>query len=394
MADTMNTVNNSEMLEFQAYRGLDLVRGENATLVDGQGRSYIDLASGHGVMAVGHCHPRIVAAVQKQSARLLSCPASFGSPPRQELIQSLKKHSPASLHRFFFCNSGTEAVEAALKLAFFNRPRKRLIAFRGGFHGRTLGALGLTFNPRYREPFLPLTPQVEFLPYNDIQAAKRAIDDRVCAVVLEAVQGEGGVIPGRPDFLQEVAERCRLHDCLLILDEVQTGGGRTGAFWALEHSGIVPDILCFAKALGGGLPFGGIACGERIGEKTGIHGSTFGGNPLACASARAAVQVIEKEKLCFSAREKGAMAMEQLRQIRSPRIKETRGLGLMIGIELDIPVTRILSTLQHRGVIALAAGPKVLRLLPPLTIPTEELSKALSVIGEVLCSAGRPGVPS
>lgn len=373
-----------EILNLFAHRGIVFESGENATLIDNAGRRYTDLASGHGVAAIGHAHPVLQQALAIQSGRLLSCPGSFGSEPRQALMDRLARLLPPGLNRFFFTNSGTESLEAALKMALLSSDRKKLIAFRGGFHGRTLGALGLTFNPRYRQPFADFIPQVEFLPFNDLDAAKAAIDSTVCAVILEPIQGEGGVIPATRTFLHEIEDLCRRHGCLLILDEVQTGGGRTGYFWAMEESGIRPDILCFAKALGGGFPFGGIACTERIVASPGSHGSTYGGNPLACAAALATLSIIHDEHLCEAARIKGRVIMKML-EVNTPAVvKEIRGRGMMVGIELQQNVTPILSRLQEKGVIALAAGPRVLRLLPPLTIPVVQLQDALQTIVEVL----------
>lgn len=374
----------AELLSLFAHRGIDFVSGDNATLVDSHGKTYTDLASGHGVAAIGHAHPAVQRAVSDQSGRLLCCPGSFGNPQRQNLVETLSRLTPAGLNRFFFTNSGTEAVEAALKMALLSSTRKKLIAFRGSFHGRTLGALGLTFNPRYRQPFAGFTPQADFLPFNDTDAAKTAIDQTVCAVILEPIQGEGGVVPGDPVFLREIETLCRRHGVLLILDEVQTGGGRTGCFWALEEAGISPDILCFAKALGGGFPFGGIACNDRITETPGSHGSTYGGNPLACAAALAALEVIRGQNLSQAARIKGRMIMKMLEMIPRQAVKEVRGRGMMIGIELNQNVNPLLVQLQERGVIALAAGPRVLRLLPPLTIPEDQLKGSLQIIIELL----------
>jgi acetylornithine/LysW-gamma-L-lysine aminotransferase len=379
----------AEMLNLFAHRGIDFVSGNKATLVDSHGKTYTDLAAGHGVAAIGHAHPAVQRALAEQGGRLLCCPGSFGNPQRQALVETLSRLTPAGLTRFFFTNSGTESVEAALKMAILSSPRQKLIAFRGSFHGRTLGALGLTYNPKYRQPFAGFTPQATFLPYNDLNAAETAIDETVCAVILEPIQGEGGVVPGSRPFLRGIEALCRRHGCLLILDEVQTGGGRTGSFWALEDSGLSPDILCFAKALGGGFPFGGIACSPRITETPGSHGSTYGGNPLACATALAAIGVIHEEKLCEAAHTKGKMMIKTLEGASLPGVREIRGRGMMIGIELNQNVNPLLVRLQERGVIALAAGPRVLRLLPPLTIPEEQLMAALNILVEELGNMGK-----
>jgi len=367
-------------MNFSANRGIRLIKGENATIYDDCGRTYIDLASAHGVAAVGHAHPAVARAVAFQSQHLLSCPGSFSNDARDRLISALSRVTPPALNRFFFCNSGTEAVEAALKLAAISNGRSRFVAFKRSFHGRTIGALGVTWPPGYREPFHSLLPQVTFLPFNQVEGLIKAIDHTVAAVIVEGVQGEGGVYPARADFLCEIQSACNESDACLILDEIQTGGGRTGKFWAHSHFGVTPDIICFAKALGGGFPFGGIACGPRIMEKPGIHGSTFGGNPVACAAAAAALSIIESQDLCVMAAEKGEIIIEQLQREPLPGVRDIRGLGCMVGIELEYAVTPLLKRLQARGVIALAAGPHVMRLLPPLTIPEEQLLRALDTL--------------
>jgi acetylornithine/LysW-gamma-L-lysine aminotransferase len=254
-----------------------------------------------------------------------------------------------------------------------------------GFHGRTMGALSVTWNKKYREPFEPLIPDIQYVPYDNIEAMTSAITDKTAAVIIEIVQGEGGVYPGRTDYFQAVAELCRQRGALLIVDEIQTGVGRTGRWLACEHHHLRPDIITLGKSIGGGLPMGVTAWRKELGQfESGTHGSTFGGNPLVCAASRAVIQVMVEEKLPERAALLGGWLREELEAISSNQIREIRGLGLMIGIELKGKVTPVLQTLMERGVWALPAGLNVLRLLPPLVIEKSDLERAVGAIREVL----------
>ena len=369
-------------------RPVVIERGSGAILWDEQGREYLDCAAGHGVANIGHGRPEIAAALAAQALRLITCPEIVYNDTRARLLERLAHLTPKGLTRIFLCNSGTEAVEGALKFARLATGRTGIVATLRGFHGRTMGALATTWEPHYREPFAPLVPGVRHIRYNDLAAAEATIDEQTAAVLIELVQGEGGVHIAREDYINELAVLCRERGALLIVDEVQTGFGRTGRLFACEHYNLQPDILCLAKSLAGGLPMGAICLGPRVTESgrihSGVHGSTFGGNPLACAAALATLDIIEQEALPERAAALGAMALEQLQALRSPLIREVRGKGLMLGIELNRRAQPYLEALFERGVLALPAGPNVIRLLPPLVITEEQLERVLECVGEVL----------
>ncbi len=366
-------------------REVALVRGAGARVWDADGHAYVDLAAGHGVANVGHAHPHVSAAIARQAERLLTCPASFPNDQRAALYRRLTAVLPNGLERLFFCNSGTEAVEAALKFARLVTGRPGIVALMRGFHGRTLGALAATWEPKYRAPFEPLVPGVRHVPAGRLEALDVAIDADTACVVLEVVQGEGGVHPLPGDYLRAAQALCRARGALLIVDEVQTGFGRTGRLFACEHVGLEPDLLCLGKAIAGGLPMGAVAIGPRVGTlPPGSHGSTFGGNPLACAAALATLDVLRDEGLPHRAERLGQAALERLRALDAPVVREVRGCGLMIGIELKTRARFYLEALLERGFLALPAGATVVRLLPPLTITEDEFHLALDALASVL----------
>jgi len=361
-----------------------MVRGQGASLWDADGNEYIDCAAGHGVANLGHAHPKVAAAIAEQSTQLVTLFETFYNNKRAALMEKISTLVPG-LERVFFCNSGTEAVEAALKFARVSTGRKEVIAAMRGFHGRTMGALSATYNRKYKEAFEPLVPGFSHVAYNNVAALEGAVTDQVAAVILEAVQGEGGVYPADPAYLQAARRICTEHGTLLIIDEIQAGLGRTGKMFAFQHSGITPDIVCIAKSLAGGLPMGAVLFGDSVKNLApGLHGSTFGGNPLACAAALAALTVIQEEDLPGQAAAKGAYLMEALKSIESPLIREVRGLGLMVGIELKQKVAPYLQALQDRHIIALNAGLTTIRLLPPLVITREQLDRVVAALAEVL----------
>ena len=366
-------------------RDLVIVRGEGAYLWDHQGRRYIDCVGGQGAANLGHSHPAIVEAISQQARTLISCPEIFYNDVRAAYLAELTAAAPGELNRAFLSNSGAEAIEAAIKFARVSTGRREIVAAMRGFHGRTMGALSATWNKKYRGPFMPLVPDFTHIPYNNMAALEAAVSDATAAVLLEPVQGEGGVRPADPAFLQAARDLCDAHGALLILDEIQTGFGRTGRLFASEHYDLQPDILALAKSIAGGLPMGATLLGPRVGELPRlVHGSTFGGNPLAAAAAHAALRVLQEERLPERAARLGALVRERLAQIDSPLIREVRGLGLMIGIELKIKVGPVLRALQERGVLALPAGATVLRLLPPLVISEEDLIYVIDAIEDVL----------
>ena len=368
-----------------AKRQLTIVRGSGATVWDEQGRAYIDCTAGQGVANVGHCHPQVVAALQAQAATLLTCQEALYNDQRALFLNDLIEVLPHGLERVFLCNSGAEAAEAALKFARLATGRSGVVAAMRAFHGRTFGALSATWEPQYRAPFEPLVPSFTHIPYNNIDALANAITEQTAAVILEIVQGEGGVRPGSAEFLQRAQQLCRERGALLIVDEVQTGFGRTGRLFACEHHNLEPDLLLLGKAIAGGVPMGAVALGPRVTNiAPGTHGSTFGGNPLACAAARATLHVIQREGLAEQAARKGAWLVEQLQDLPARRVREVRGLGLIVGIELRERVAPYLQRLQELGILALPAGPTVLRLLPPLVIDQAQLETVVGGLGEVL----------
>jgi len=368
-----------------AKREVVIVRGQGALLFDDGGKEYIDCVGGQGVANLGHSHPVIAQAIMEQATRLISCPEMFYNDRRAELQARWVQNSPPGIKRVFLCNSGTEAVEAALKFSRQGTGRTEIVAAMRGFHGRTLGALSATWNKKYREVFGPLVPDFKHIPYNNLERLEQAVSANTAAVVLEVIQGEGGVYPGTLEFLQGAQALCRERGALLIIDEVQSGFGRTGKLLALEHYDLQPDLICLAKSIAGGVPMGAVLIGERAGIiPTGSHGSTFGGNPLACAAGLAALDILEQERLIEKAARSGAYLMKQLAQIESPLIREIRGAGLMVGIEIRQKVAPYLQALMDRGVLALAAGLTVIRLLPPLVITRQQIDQVVVALQEVL----------
>ena len=341
-------------------REITLVSGRGAVVTDDQGREYIDCVAGHGVALVGHCNPVVVDAISRQAQRLMVCAGAFSNDTRAELLEELVRITPEPLERAFLCNSGTEAVEAALKFARASTGRPGFVCARGGFHGRTIGALSATFEPRYRKGLAPLVPGFDFVPFNSIEKLRRAVTDDTAAVVLEPVQGEGGVHVAKRDYLREVRRICDAAGTLLILDEVQTGFCRTGRPFACEHFDVTPDLLCLAKGMAGGFPMGAVLCSDRINVTPGIHGTTYGGNPLACAAALATIRLMRSDHLAERAAQAGEDVLRRLRDLDLGVVREVRGLGLMIGIALKQKVRPYLDRLADRGVLALPAGLSVL----------------------------------
>ena len=364
-------------------RKVALVRGKGARVWDEHGREYIDCVGGHGVSILGHCHPVVTAAICQQAQTLVTCPGIFYNDQRAALLARLAELT--GMERAFLCNSGTEAVEGGLKFARLSTGRAQVVATMRGFHGRTMGALSATWNKKYREPFEPLVPGFTHVPYDSIEAMDNAVTGSTAAIIVEVVQGEGGVRPASEGYLGALAKLCEERGSLLIVDEVQTGFGRTGKMFACQHHGIQPDILCLAKGLAGGVPLGAVALGPKVtGIHSGVHGSTFGGNPLSCAAALATTQVLVSEDLPAQAKVKGAYLRERLEQIEAPIIRQVRGMGLMVGIELRTRAQPYLEALLDSGVLALPAGPTVIRLLPPLVIEQDELDTVLTAIEQVL----------
>ena len=372
-----------------AKRKLTLVRGDGLRVWDDEGGEFFDYTAGYAVASVGHANPVVAEAIAAQSRRLISCTEIFYNDQRALLEQKLASLLPEGLSRFFFGNSGTEAIEAAIKFARMSTGKTDFVATYRAFHGRTLGALSATHKKDFRDPFLPLVPGFSHVPFNDIDAMAGAITDKTAAVIIEPVQGEGGVRPAAPDYLLALRQLCDDRGVLLILDEIQTGFGRCGAWFGFQRYGIVPDLVCLGKAIAGGVPMGALCIGPKI-EKVikGAHGSTFGGNPLACAAALATIGHIESNGLVENACVRGEEFLAKLRAITSPVIREVRGLGLLLGVELKGKAQKYLQRLQdeHR-IIALLAGPTVIRYLPPLTLNSGDVDRAVEATRAVLSSA-------
>ncbi len=367
-----------------------LVRGKGTRVWDAQGREYLDCVAGIAVNNIGHCHPRVVQSITKQVKCLMHYSNLYYIEPQARLAKNLVSMLPDGLDKVFFCNSGAEAIEAALKLIRRASGRPGIIAARGSFHGRTLGALSVTGQEKYRKPFEPLLPGTKFVDYGDFSELMKAVDENTGGVILEPVQGEGGVLPAPPEYLSSVRDLCREQGVILAFDEVQTGMGRTGSFLACQRLGVIPDIVSMAKGLGGGFPIGAMAASSEVMEKfhPGDHASTFGGNPLACAAANAALDVLKEEKLPERAAEMGRWAIEAMGKIqkRHAEVTEVRGLGLMLGMEMasEDVAKGVFEYCLKSGILVNRTAGNVIRLVPPLTIAKKELSRVLSTIEDSL----------
>lgn len=369
------------IIQTYARQPVLLVRGSGARVWDAEGREYLDFVAGVAVNSVGHCHPAVVEAIREQAGILIHTSNIYYTKNQVLLANKLKMLT--GMDKAFFCNSGAESVEAAFKLARRVTGRSELVAAVNSFHGRTLGSLGATYKPVYREPFAPLN-EARFVPYDDDEALKEAVTKNTSAVVLEPVQGEGGVNVPRPGYLRAARQICDDYEALLILDEVQTGFGRTGRWFGKEHSGVRPDIMTLAKAAAGGLPLGVMMAAESVsgGFQKGDHGSTFGGGPLICAASLAAIGAIEREDLVKRSDEMGRYFRTELR--KNLEAKEVRGLGLMVGVELEEDCARIVNEAREKGVLLNCTSEHVLRMVPPLVVGREEIDHVVRVLGEIL----------
>jgi acetylornithine/succinyldiaminopimelate/putrescine aminotransferase len=372
--------------------GLEIVRADGPFLHTADGSKFIDFISGIAVSSLGHGHPEVVKAVQDQASRHMHVMVygEFIQKPQSELASLLARQLPDSLQRIYFVNSGTEAIEGALKLAKKHTGHTRMIAFRNSYHGDTHGSLSVTGRDVYRDPYLPLLPDVHFLDFNQFEGLNQ-IDNTAACVILEPIQGEGGIIPADPEWLKKVRELCSLHGVLLIFDEIQSGFGRTGKLFAFEHYDVVPDILCMAKAMGGGMPIGGFAASDRIFEAFMYnpplnHVTTFGGHPVSAAAAHAALQVLLREKLPDRAAQIEQIIRTELQDC--PGVVQIRGKGAMLGLQLNnFNQTRSVVEFCMRNYIILGwtlHSDTLIRLAPPLTIPFEILNDTLQIIKQAL----------
>jgi acetylornithine/LysW-gamma-L-lysine aminotransferase len=366
-------------------RSMEIVRGKGAILWDTTGKEYVDMGASIGVMNVGHCNEYVIQAIREQTERLMYIYSIFYNDQRAKLLEKLAEISPQSLQRSFLCNSGTEAVEAAIKFARAYTKKKEIIAAMQAFHGKTLGSLSATWDAKYKTPFEPLVPEFKHVVFGDITSLQQNISRNTAAVLLEPIQGEAGVRIPSDTYLQQVRELCNEHGVLLILDEVQTGFGRTGAMWACQHYAVDPDIMCVAKSMAGGFPMGAMITRDDICIlPQASHTSTFGGNPLACAAALASIKFIEEKRLCQRAAELGDYFLRQLHKIKSEKIREVRGKGLLIGVEMREKVKPLLTSLAERGVLAISSGKTILRFLPPLVIEKEQIDFTVDQLRDLI----------
>ena len=364
---------------------IEIASGDGVRVTDANGTEYLDFGASYACTPVGHCHPEVVDAATSQLEELMYVQASYPQAARTALYERLAEVAPVDVDNVWLCNSGTEANEAALKFARHATGRERIVATTQGFHGRTMGALATTWKEKYKKGFGPLAGGVEFVEYGDADAMREAVDEDTAAVILEPLQGEGGINPVSTEYLQAVRVATATSGAALILDEIQTGLGRTGDMWAADRHDVVPDILTTAKGLGSGLPIGATLCRDWIAEDGGDHGSTFSGGPVVSAAAGATLDVIEREDLPAHAEEVGNYLRGELRDRLGDDVRDVRGDGLMVGIEVRRGSNRLLRDLaiEHQ-ILALPAGRTVLRLLPPLTIEREHADAVVDAIAEVI----------
>ncbi|MBP6804845.1 MAG: aspartate aminotransferase family protein [Chloroflexi bacterium] len=401
----MNPIDSQTIMQTEAdyvlhtYNRPDVVftHGQGMYLYDSEDKQYLDFMSGIAVAALGHSDKEWVTAVAQQAAQLVHVSNLYHTVPQAQLAQKLVTHSFAD--KVYFCNSGAEANEAALKFARkyaktsgspIAKAKSEIVAFSGGFHGRTMGALSVTYKAQYREPFGPLVPGVAFAPFNDLAAARNAITDQTCAVIVEPIQGEGGVHPATPEFLQGLRDLCDAHDALLIFDEVQCGLGRTGRLWAYEAYGVSPDIMTLAKPLAGGLPIGAALVTQKVANviQPGDHGSTFAAGPLVCTAANVVFDRVSQPGFLQQVRENAAYLRHRLETLESDEIVTVRGAGLLVGVEMKTAVAPLITAARSHGLMVINAGENVLRLAPPLIATRAHIDEAVDILEQALTDWG------
>lgn len=365
-------------------RDVVLVKGKGARLWDDKGKEYIDMASGISVANIGHCNDKVVEAISKQAANLITCANTFYNDTKALFLEKLFSITPKNLTKAFLTNSGTEAMEAAIKFARAVTKKTKFISAMKGFHGRTYGALSATYKKEYRDIFEPLVPGFSFVPYNNFEKLSEAVDDNTAGIILELIQGEGGINIGQKEYFQKVRQLCDEKGIMLIIDEIQTGFCRTGKMLAIEHYGIEADMMTLAKSIAGGFPMGVLLCSDKIQIEKGKHGSTFGGNPLACAAGIASIDFMLENKLWEQAEAKGKYFKEKLEKETLSKVREIRQIGLMIGIEMKDKSQPVIIELLEKGIVSLPAGTTVLRLLPPIVISYEDLDIVIEKLIEIL----------
>ena len=372
--------------EFDVFpkRDLCIVRGKGAKLWDDEGNEYIDMASGISVANIGHSNEKIVEALKTQADKLITCPGTFYNDTKALFLEKLISVAPKNLTKAYLCNSGTEAMESAIKFSRYFTKKTDFISAMKGFHGRTLGALSATYKKDYREDFEPLVPGFSFVPYNNIEKLKEAITDKTAGIILEPIQGEGGINIADKEYLKSVQQLCNKNGIMLIIDEIQSAFCRTGKMFATEHFDIEPDMITTAKSIAGGFPMGAVLLSDKYSIPPGKHGTTFGGNPLACAAGLASIDFMLENDLCTQSIEKGEYFIDLLRKEELSKVREIRALGLMIGIELKEKVQPLLQELMNHRIVGLPAGTTVLRLLPPIVISKEDLKMVAEVLIKLL----------
>src|SRR3984893_14307358 len=388
MGDGVRVGTRLQPIPLHVDRGISLARGEGCYLWDEQGRRYLDLMTNYGVNLLGHAHPQVNAAIDRQASLLTNAHQSFDTPARQEFLDTLAGFLPPSLSRMSFSNSGAEAVEAAMKYTRVATGRTRIIATHRAYHGRTFGALSATSDAKYRQPFIPMLEGARHVAFDNLPAMAEAIDDSTAAVIIEPIQGEGGIRVPSAGYLRGLRELCTANGSLLIIDEIQTGF-RTGAPLAFTREGIIPDILCLSKSIANGLPIGVTIVTEAVSERVpkGSHGGTFSGNPLVCAAGVATLQVLADESLHARAAEKGKRFQQRVRDLGLNQIREVRGRGLLLAVELKKPATPVIKAMQEREVLVLPAGGTVIRFLPSILIEDAQLDDAIEVLAATVRQA-------
>ena len=369
---------------------VNLVRGKGTRVWDAAGKEYIDCMGGYGVALVGHCNDRVVAAIKKQADTLITAHMSVYNNVRLKFMEKMSTLTPPGLSKMFFTNSGAESVEGALKFARKYTGKHGIIAMNGAYHGKTFGALSVTYNEKYRKSFMPLLSGVKFVPYSDPNKLEEAIDETTGTVILEPIQGETGIIVPPDDLLPKIREICNKRNLVLVFDEIQSGLGRTGKMWAGQNWNTTPDIMCLAKGIAGGIPMGLIVAKAEIMEATklGEHSSTFGGSPLACAAGTATLEALTDDKLVENAAKIGTQFKEGLKRLKEKHkiIREVRGLGMMLGVELRFEVKDVLFDGIRNGLLMLYSGRNIIRLLPPLVMDETTISRVLDIMDFVLTS--------
>ncbi|MDQ5875315.1 MAG: acetylornithine/succinylornithine family transaminase [Thermoproteota archaeon] len=367
---------------------VNIAKGKGTKVWDTAGKEYIDCMGGYGVALVGHCNDRVVSALKRQAEILITAHMSTYNDTRLRFLEKIASVAPPSLNKIFFANSGAESVEAALKFARKYSGRHGVIAMNGGYHGKTFGALSVTYSEKYRKSFMPLLDGVKFVPYSDPSVLEEAIDDTIGSVILEPIQGETGIIVPPDDLLPKIREICDRRNLVLIFDEIQSGLGRTGKMWAGQNWNTTPDIMCLAKGIAGGIPMGLVLAKQEIMDtmKLGEHSSTFGGSPIACAAGTATIEALIDDKLIDNAAKMGVHLKEGLNRLQEKHkiVRQVRGIGMMIGVELRFDVKEILFDGIRRGLLILYSGRNILRLLPPLVMDEMTISRAIDIIDIIL----------